>query len=163
MKFKLPHPKVLLSFIALLFTLLVLTYWKLTPGSGGESPLTIADIVKPHVWKVQEHPAGNIFNENRELGGVAPEVDDEAKQENEPKEVSYRLLGIIRKGDEQQALFVGNGERIILSIGDELPNIGHLSAIQNNKVIIQDKTGTEQEWLLFPTGNTQNVKDKEKS
>jgi hypothetical protein len=163
MRIELPHPKLLLAALGLSVALLLTTLWKLSPHNNENQELSVSDLIAGHNWSILEQPTGNIFNQNRELGGVAPEVDDEAKQENEPKEVSYRLLGIIRKGDEQQALFVGNGERIILHIGDELPNIGHLSAIQNNKVIIQDKTGTEQEWLLFPTGNTQNVKDKEKS
>ncbi|GAB7229756.1 hypothetical protein VrSk94_34490 [Vibrio rotiferianus] len=163
MRIVLPHPKLLLAALGLCLALLATTLWSLSPHSDESKVLSVSDLISEHSWSILEQPTGNIFNQNRELGAVTPEVDDEAKQETEPKEVSYRLLGIIRKGNEQQALFVGNGERIILHIGDELPNIGHLRAIKNNTVIIQDEVGTEKEWLLFPTGNTQNVKDKEKS
>lgn len=104
MRIELPHPKLLLAALGLSVALLLTTLWKLSPHNNESQELSVSDLIAGHSWIILEQPTGNIFNQNRELGGVAPEVDDEAKQENEPKEVSYRLLGIIRKGDEQQAL-----------------------------------------------------------
>lgn len=97
---------------------------------------------------VSREPSGNLFTAGRTLQQQGDEPP--AEKAPEPDAKPFKLVGVIMRNGQQQAVFVANSKRIVLAQGQHDPALGTLTAIKPNRVITQTEQGQPKHWALFP-------------
>lgn len=162
MKIEIQHVKLLIGAIFCAVVALVITFWRLTPHTDDQQAMILPLVATHQVDNMPTQIAGNIFKSNREFGNNEAEESPVEPVTQEKTSTSYKLLGIFLQDEQNKAIFFSDTEKRVLTVGEELPGVGQITHIERNKVTILAQDGLAQEWLLFPTGNHDKLKDSEK-
>ncbi|EGR1512270.1 hypothetical protein QRC94_002197 [Vibrio vulnificus] len=162
MKIEIQHAKLLIGAILCAAVALVITFWRLTPHVDDQQAMILPPVATHQADNMPTQIVGNIFKSSREFGKPDAEESPVEPVKQEKPATSYKLLGIFLQDDQNKAIFVSGAEKRVLTVGEELPDVGQITHIERNKVTILAQDGLAQEWLLFPTGNHDKLKDSEK-
>ncbi|WP_000687899.1 hypothetical protein [Vibrio mimicus] len=162
MKIEVQHTKFILGALLVFSTLLLATFWQLSSHVDDQEPIAMPLLASYQTDNMPTQVAGNIFNSSRQLGKTVSEEDPIEPPKEEKTTSSYKLLGIFLQDDQKKAIFVSGSEKLVLKIGEQFLDVGKVTNIERNKVTILAQDGLAQEWLLFPTGNHDKLKDSEK-